>query len=306
MPFEAFVQKFEKVYESELEMSRRSEIYSSNLEFIKSHNMAGHSWKMGVNEFADMEWEEFRQQYLGLDMSARPSVEERTVVDLSKVTTVPDARDWVADGAVTPVKNQGQCGSCWSFSTTGAVEGSVFVSTGKLLSLSEQQLVDCNKGFFSNHGCSGGLMDTAFRYIKTNGICLEADYPYHARVGSCQVSSCEKVAFVDSYVDVPRSNLDALKAAVAQQPVAIAIEADQRGFQFYKSGVFDGACGTSLDHGVLLVGYGTESGKDFWKVKNSWGPSWGYNGYIKLVRTDGMGPGQCGVAMQASYPIVKS
>jgi C1A family cysteine protease len=233
--------------------------------------------------------------------------------NLSK-TAVPDSINWVEKGAVTPVKDQGQCGSCWSFSTTGSLEGAYFIKNGNLESFSEQQLVDCDnrKNGGKDMGCNGGLMDNAFNWIEKNdGLCTEASYPYTSgttkTAGSC-TTSCSIVDGSDvmSFIDVDASSDDAMMAALAQQPVSIAIEADQKDFQLYKSGVFTGACGTSLDHGVLTVGYGSENGEDYYLVKNSWSNTWGDGGYIKLGRGSqyNSGSGQCGMLMQASYPIV--
>ncbi|RYG50181.1 hypothetical protein EON67_05740, partial [archaeon] len=210
--------------------------------------------------------------------------------------------DWVAKGAVTPVKNQGDCGSCWSFSTTGSVEGAHFIATGKLVSLSEQQLVDCS-GAEGNNGCNGGLMDYAFEYIiKNKGICSEESYPYTGTDGKCK--KCTAVATITGYKDVPTNSETSLVAAIAERPVSVAIEADQSSFQFYSGGVLTAACGTSLDHGVLAVGYGTLSGNDYYKVKNSWGPDWGMSGYVLLGRGSKFNgnSGQCGIQSQPSYP----
>jgi C1A family cysteine protease len=230
------------------------------------------------------------------------------------VENTMDSVNWVEAGAVTQVKDQGQCGSCWSFSTSGALEGAYFVKNGKLVSFSEQQLVDCDnlRNGGRDQGCNGGLMDNAFSWItKNGGLCLEADYPYFS--GDTQNSgTCQKTCTVYSgssvvkYVDVAPSDDAQMMAALSQQPVAIAIEADQREFQLYKSGVFSGTCGTTLDHGVLAVGYGSENGSDYYLVKNSWGDSWGSSGYIKLARgkTLNGGDGQCGMLLSASYPVV--
>ena len=220
--------------------------------------------------------------------------------------------NWIEKGGVTNVKDQGQCGSCWSFSTTGALEGAYYVKYGKLPVFSEQQLVDCDNFQHGgkDHGCNGGLMDNAFTWIKKNdGLCSEEAYPYVSgttrSAGACQ-TTCSNIenSKIASYVDVDKSSDDAMMAALNKQPVSIAIQADQKDFQLYKSGVFTGSCGTQLDHGVLTVGYGSENGADFYLVKNSWGTVWGYNGYIKLGRGSqyNHGQGQCGMLLQASYP----
>jgi len=204
---------------------------------------------------------------------------------------------------VTPVKNQGQCGSCWSFSTTGSTEGVNAINGKGLISLSEQQLVDCS-GAYGNQGCNGGLMDNAFQYIIANGgICTEAAYPYTAQDGTCK-NTCKKTVMIAGFKDVTHNSDVALATAVAQQPVSVAIEADQSSFQFYSGGVLTAACGTALDHGVLAVGYGTDTGVEYWKVKNSWGASWGEAGYIRLARGDQYngGAGQCGIYSDPSYP----
>lgn len=234
--------------------------------------------------------------------------------DELSLTNVPVSIDWVNNGAVTPVKNQGQCGSCWSFSTTGALEGAYYIKNGVLDSFSEQQLVDCDtrKNGGKDMGCNGGLMDNAFSWIEKNGgLCTEEDYAYTSgttkTAGTCD-TSCTVVSGSEiiSYTDVKANSDNDMMSALAQQPVSIAIQADQKDFQLYNSGVFTGSCGTKLDHGVLVVGYGSLDGEDYYRVKNSWGTTWGDNGYIYLGRGDKFnnGSGQCGMLMQASYPTV--
>lgn len=303
--FHKWTREFERDYRDVTEFIKRRNVFSRNLEFINSHNLnTTQSFTLGLNDFSDMTYSEWRQNYLGYRPQLRKTGLQRREISTVKSTSVPDSIDWTKKGAVTPVKNQGQCGSCWSFSATGSMEGAHFLKTGKLVSLSEQQLVDCSTSE-GNHGCFGGLMDYAFQYVEQNhGIDTEKDYPYFAKSGTCNTKKASKdAATFSSFVDVQQNDEDALKAAVAQQPVSVAIEADQPSFQFYKSGIFNTACGTQLDHGVLAVGYGSQDGMDYWLVKNSWGEVWGDKGYIKLARNTQSPQGQCGIAMQPSYPV---
>jgi C1A family cysteine protease len=291
--FKNFIKQYNKTYNSPNEVLKRYTIFSSNLQKIRIHNLMDLSWKMELNEWADLNWNEFKNNRLGLKVFYPKGIQKITPT----LGTIPNTVDWRTKGIVNPIKNQEQCGSCWAFSAVGAIESAVALKTGKLFSLSEQQLVDCS-GSFGNEGCSGGLMDDAFNYVENNKLCTEDSYTYTAEDGMCK--SCKGLVDIHGYVDVQSGNETALKLAVAQQPVSVAIEADQDGFQFYSSGVFDGTCGENLDHGVIIVGYGTENNQDYWLVRNSWGESWGDNGYIKLIR----GKNQCGISLQPSYPVV--
>jgi C1A family cysteine protease len=301
--FQTFIHRFEKRYSGLIEFEKRFEIFRSNLDYIHHHNEnSDSSLRLGITQFADLTEEEFAA-FNGIKSRVNGPFSSPCQSFKSSSSNVPSSLDWRSEGAVTPVKDQGQCGSCWSFSATGAMEGAWQIAKGKLESLSEQQLVDCSKSY-GNHGCYGGLMDDAFEYAMDNGMCAEDAYPYQAKGGDCQ--KCEVVVEISSCVDVTPNNQVDLKEAVSKGPVSIAIEADTKTFQLYTYGVITSdSCGTNLDHGVLIVGYGEENGVKYWLVKNSWGPSWGEDGYVKIERSDSKNdPGVCGVAMQASYPVV--
>lgn len=290
-------------YNTKAEHDKRFEIFKENMEKIKEHNSGDHSWTMGITQFSDMTSEEFKDYIACGSMKHKFSASVHEAPEgWGKNATA--SIDWVAKGAVTPVKNQGSCGSCWAFSTTGGIEGRYFIAKGKLNSLSEQDLVDCSK---QNSGCNGGLMDYAFEFVETNGgLCSETDYSYTARHHwRCKENGCTKLDPITSYKDVAAST-SALESACNGGPVSVAIEADQNSFQQYTGGVLTASCGTSLDHGVLLVGYGTDGSDDYWKVKNSWGADWGESGYIRLCRNcnANKGKGQCGILTSASYPMV--
>jgi len=290
--FMNYVSTFGKRFGTKAEFEFRSTIFKNNLNKIEEWNAADNTHTVGINEFTDRTESEMKKM---LGYKADKFAQKKTTT--LDETNLADSVDWRTKGAVTPVKNQGQCGSCWAFSTTGSVEGAMFLSTGTLTSFSEQQLVDC-AGSFGNYGCNGGLMDNAFQYIETTPLDTESAYPYTARDGSCKASKAGS-GKVANYYDVAQGSPSQLKAAIAKGPVSVAIEADKFSFQSYTSGVITSGCGTNLDHGVLAVGYGVENGTEYFLVKNSWGASWGDQGYVKIGASSS---NVCGILSAASQP----
>jgi KDEL-tailed cysteine endopeptidase len=298
-----FQDKFSKQYETIIELETRFKIFRENLRTIIQHNLdSTQNFTMSVNQFTDLTQDEFREKYVGGLQSHSEVTSYGCKTFASSASGLPVVVDWRTIGAVTSVKDQGQCGSCWTFSSTGAAEGAWAISKGQLIDLSEQELVDCARGIsYGSHGCSGGQMEGAFKYLIENGQCALSSYPYTAKDGTCH--SCSSIAHFSSCFSVKPNDQLSLKAAVFKQPVAIAIEADTRYFQSYSSGVLTSStCGTKLDHGVLIVGYGAENGQKYWLVKNSWSSSWGENGYVKIARSDSTNDaGICGIAMDPSF-----
>jgi len=283
-----------------LEEIHRKKIFLENVNTILKHNAEGHNWRMGVNQFTHLSPDEWAAKYTNNTFVHKPAPGGPTLLDVSAPLASVDWRG----KAVTDIKNQGSCGSCWAFSTTGSLEGAWQIKTGNLVSLSEEQLVQCDRSH--DQGCNGGLMDYAFTYIEqAGGITDETDYPYTSgggTRGTCKRSIPAAVATVSGYKDVTPDSAVQLQAAIALGPVSIAVEADKSAWQSYRSGIMDSeSCGTRLDHGVLAVGYNTQEG--YWIVKNSWGTSWGESGYIRLGISSRSSHGICGLLQQPSYPI---
>lgn len=301
-----FKQLYAKTYRHDTEEALRRATWESNLAFIEKHNQeyatGVQTFEVGINEYADLTVAEFKQLLNGFNATNTFQQTRKLNIFTPNDDTVPTEVDWRTKGYVTPIKDQKQCGSCWAFSAVGSLEGQHFKKTGKLVSLSEQNIVDCDK---TSYGCMGGFMDNAFNYVKNNGgVDTEASYPYTARGGKCLFKKDNVGATCTGLVDIKKgSEADLLKAVASIGPISVAIDAGHQSFQLYKKGVYyEPNCSpTQLDHGVLAVGYGADQGKDFWIVKNSWGTSWGMEGYIDMSRNRN---NNCGISTAASYPTV--
>ncbi|KAF5199327.1 Cysteine proteinase rd21a [Thalictrum thalictroides] len=310
--FNSWCNQHSKTYSSEQEKLYRLKVFEDNLAFVSQHNnLINSTYTLQLNAFADLTHHEFKASRLG-GLTSSPRLQSQVAQSESSslrsngFRDVPSSIDWREKGAVTPVKDQSSCGACWAFSSTGSIEGINQIVTGSLVSLSEQELVSCDKSY--NSGCGGGLMDYAFQWIiKNNGIDTEEDYPYQGTDGICNKNKLKRrVVTIDSYTDVPESDEESLIQAAASQPVSVGICGSERSFQHYSKGIFTGPCSKSLDHAVVIVGYGSENGVDYWILKNSWGTSWGMKGYMHMVRNSGDKEGVCGINMLASYPVKTS
>lgn len=286
--YSQYLSEYGKNYNNVDEYEMRLQIFSDNVRFINEENARQSDYELGINQFSDWTNEEYRRL-----LGYRP-VQTEDVEEFVYDGPVANAIDWVSKGFTIPVQNQGNCGSCWAFGTTGAVEGALFASTGKLTKFAEQELVDCCHD--SCYGCNGGFQDKAIDWLKGHAFCLEKDYKYTGRDGSCKSSQCSGSVQVSGRSKVGRSS-SALQGALNKAPVSVTVDAGSSVFQSYRSGILSSSsCGTSLNHAVLGVGYGTENGVDFFKIKNSWGSGWGDKGYIRIKATSGS-KGLCGIYM---------
>jgi len=293
--FREWMKKYNKSYGLD-ETHYRFLEWSKSYDKVQAHNALGKSWELETNMFADITNEEFAALKLGYNYDSN---RERNVVELD-TTNTPAGVDWRKKGAVTAIKDQGSCGSCYTFSSTGALEGLYFIKKGTLVSMSEQHLLDCTSSQ-GNQGCNGGLMDNCFKYTASKGIMKEADYAYKGKAATCAYVASKIVYKNSAYQDVKANDFTQLRVAVKQGPTSVAVEADQDAWKLYKSGIISDNCGTSLDHGVLAVGYGN----NYWIVKNSWGTSWGESGYLRIASgSQNDGAGVCGINSDASYPTL--
>jgi len=289
------------------EESARLAIFIENYKKIINFNRQNSHMKMAINKFADMTADEWKVLHTGGYAHDPRRVQEKQLklsnterIDFG-ILSLPESVDWRSKGAVTPVKNQQHCGSCWAFSTTGALEGLYFINNNKLVTFSEQQIVDCDR---EDSGCNGGLPEQAFKYTAEAGLETEQDYPYTAQDGKCHYDESKAIKINTGSKSITPQSVDALKAALAVQPVAIGIEADEEAFQFYSHGVLKSGCGDNLDHAVLAVGYTKIGNDEAFIVKNSWGPEWGNNGYV-YISTDSKansGNGVCGILGDPTVP----
>jgi len=293
--FLKFIKDYSKSY-SQAQFAQRYNVFRSNLDFVDSWNQLGYH-TVAINKFADLTVAEFSAIYNGMNVISNATYEYVP-------SATADIVDWRTKGAVTPIKDQGQCGSCWSFSATGSLEGAHFIAKTALVSLSEQNLVDCSTAE-GNEGCNGGLMTQAFDYIKKNkGIDTETSYPYTATgPNACKFKPANIGSTITSYTNIKAGSEADLIAKIAVGPTSVAIDASHQSFQLYSSGIYyEPACSaTALDHGVLAVGYGADTtGKAYYIVKNSWGTSWGNVGYIEMSRNRN---NNCGIATMATIPF---
>jgi C1A family cysteine protease len=295
--FQAYIEEYSKNYNQQ-EFLLRFKNFKDNLAYIRVFNLQDNTWKLGVNFFADLSYEEYKTTYLPhkFQKSKSQQIEPQSLSQQPYPPTV----DWRTKGAVTPVKNQQACGGCYAFSAVSSIESAWFIAGHPLTSFSEQCIIDCSSAYGNDH-CYGGLVDQAFEYVKAKGLPTEATYPYLSANEKCNHTLADQVAVkITGYVDVQANSSSALLTAIAQQPISVGVEADQLSWTFYKSGVITKDCGISIDHAVVIDGYDTTQNPPYYIVRNSWGPKWGMAGYVLIEIKDG--PGMCGIQQLPSYP----
>jgi len=301
--FNSWVKQHKKSYASESEYLQRYRVYRSNLKYVAHHNSQNLGFTLEMNKFADLTSKEFGKLYLSAKINANDIPKSKNALTYDRLPDADDEVDWRNKGAVTDIKNQGQCGSCWAFSTAAAIEGAWFLKNGVLDSYSPQQLIDCS-GEYGNYGCNGGLIDTSFQYIIDNkGINTWASYPYEALTKTCRFNNSTVGARISSFVDIDKTET-ALQYAVKNiGPISGALDASHTSFQLYKSGIYyEPSCNpTQLDHGTNIIGYGQQGKDQYYIIKNMWGTDWGMQGYALMARNRG---NNCGLATMASYPVV--
>ncbi|CDW75635.1 cathepsin l [Stylonychia lemnae] len=295
-----YISKYTKSYQSTEEYNKRYELFLKTKEQImRTNSQNGASYRLGFNQFSDWTDAEFNQILGDKAVQDQDDPAHLLVLDASKnAATI----DWRQQGVVNPVKDQQRCGSCWSFASAAAVESHHAIEGNDLLSLSEQNLVDCSKAY-GNDGCNGGLATQAYQYIRDFGIESESDYPYKAVDQACARDQSKVKVFVTDYHSVTTQSPDQLKAALNVGPVSVSVDAGGD-FRSYEGGILDKGCGTSLNHAILAVGYGSENGQEYYIVRNSWGPYWGESGYIRMAVVAGQGI--CGIQIRPSWPQTKS
>ena len=293
--FLAYQKQYGKVYSAPEEMRYRLAVYQNNLKKIAEHNAKNLPWTLGVNQFADISEEEFTYKFCGCAKDPKSRAGRVTPI----YGNAPERVDWREKGAVTPVKNQKSCGSCWAFSTVGTTESAYFIHSGELIDLAEQQLVDCAKEpKYQANGCGGGWPWSVMDYVSDNGLCKQEDYPYHAKDEECKETQCKVAVQSKGKVQLPQGDEESLANAVALTPVSIVLDAGA--FHLYKGGIIT-ECTESINHAVLAVGYGEENGIKYWLIKNSWDVTWGEKGYVRVEKDVG-GMGRCALTYSSVYP----
>lgn len=297
--FETYRRQFHKEYSSVEEHMYRMQIFADNLDVIDSHNAKKRSYTLGINKFADLTSEEFKNIYLHTVIHSNSNIEKGVDRNESFNKSVPNDVDWSTSGAVTRIKDQGYCGACWAFSAIGAIESANIIKHNRNITFSEQELIDCSRSY-GNNGCGGGGVTSSFLYIKDKGICNDTNYPYSGMESICS-NFRSPVLNLDTFKVCDR-NEASLAMFVSTMPTAVSL--DGAPFQLYSGGIFDGDCSLKLSHSVLVVGYGEENGVKYWKAKNSWGEYWGEQGYFRIIKDDGSQYGRCGITLDATYPII--